>query len=113
MIGTRTCRWVTYIAGPMKGYEDFNFAAFFSAEKTLSAMGWEVVNPARMDKESPLPNEEAWRYVERDILALVQIARDTVKGRGAVHFLPGWHLSTGALAEWAVARWLGLERIYL
>ena len=38
-----------YIAGPMTGIKDFNFPAFFEAEKQLNKLGHEVYNPAHND----------------------------------------------------------------
>ena len=40
-----------YIAGPMRGYEDYNFPAFDAAAEILQAAGNEVVNPAQMDRD--------------------------------------------------------------
>lgn len=114
---------ITYIAGPMRGYPNQNIEAFYSAEQALKMLGWLCLNPARMDAEAhpnvkpeDLPKLPIYQYVERDLGALVDIAMAAHRDksvRGAVHFLPGWHLSVGAKAEHAVAEWLGLERIYL
>lgn len=113
---------VTYLAGPMRGYPKFNFPAFFDAEEALQRLKWTVANPARLDMEAhpeisdpeKLPVNAMWEYVERDVLALTNLAR--ISGpdcKVAVHFLEGWHKSKGARAEHAIAEWLGLERIYL
>ena len=40
-----------YVAGPMRGYEEFNYPAFYEAERILESIGWDVVNPAKMDAE--------------------------------------------------------------
>src|SRR3546814_10570753 len=40
-----------YIAGPMSGYPEWNYPAFFRAEYTLEREGWDVKNPARKDDE--------------------------------------------------------------
>ena len=39
-----------YIAGPMRGYENFNFPAFDAAAQLYRAIGYEVFNPADKDK---------------------------------------------------------------
>jgi hypothetical protein len=44
-----------YIAGSMKGHDDFNFPLFFQAEEFLSSQGYDVVNPARLDCEAGFP----------------------------------------------------------
>ena len=38
-----------YIAGPMRGIEDFNFPAFDRQEELLKKQGWVVINPAELD----------------------------------------------------------------
>jgi hypothetical protein len=39
-----------YLAGPMRGYSDFNFPAFMAAEALLLEQGaYEVFNPAARD----------------------------------------------------------------
>ena len=37
-----------YIAGPMTGYENYNYPKFFKIENILKEKGWIVVNPARI-----------------------------------------------------------------
>ena len=68
-----------YVAGPMRGYEDFNYPAFHEAERILESIGWDVVNPAKMDAE------------ELD---------------------KKWEKSRGALAEWHLAKALGIKIYY-
>ena len=40
-----------YIAGPMRGIPELNFPEFYRIEKLWKDMGWDVVNPAQMDKD--------------------------------------------------------------
>ena len=35
----------TFIAGPMRGYENYNFKKFDDIEKRLKGLGFDVVNP--------------------------------------------------------------------
>ncbi len=97
-----------YIAGPMRGYPEFNFPAFFSAEEELLEVGLDVFNPARYDVETgfdpaaPLPAGYDMRETAaRDLAEL--LACD------AIYMLLGWKYSAGATAERAVALWVGLE----
>lgn len=94
-----------YIAGPMTGYPEFNFPAFDAAEMALRCQGWDVISPAQMDREvgfnaaTDKPDEN-WLAdaMKRDIAAIVNRA-------DAIAMLPGWERSTGAKAEFALAKW--------
>ena len=107
-----------YIAGPMSGYEFFNFPAFDEAKRVLEAGGaWDIVSPADIDREygfdpSFMPVDSDWHEVppaagtrsdiiRRDIDALLEC--------DAVYMLPGWRKSTGARAEFTLAVWKGLQ----
>lgn len=102
-----------YIAGPMQGHFEFNFPAFFAAEKRLQATGFDVFNPARNDEEhgvdvtglsgdlSELPNFNLKEVIRDDLGHLMECTH--------MLMLSGWENSTGAKAERAVGVWLGLE----
>lgn len=104
---TGSKRMTLYICGPMRGYDDYNFPAFFKAEKALRAMGHVTVNPARHDKESGFDETtgEVTQQYLRDAMAwdLGQVCR-----ADGVVVLSGWHKSYGARAEVAAARAVGL-----
>lgn len=86
-----------YIAGPMTGYPDCNFAAFHAAAERLSAAGWKVFNPAEnFGGRKDLPREA---YLRLDLAVLAQC--------DAIAMLPGWEDSRGAKLEYLVARELG------
>lgn len=99
-----------YIAGPMSGYPEFNFPAFFAAQAELEARGWRVWNPAAKDSEKTL-DTEAFKTGD-DRLAIVKgfDFRDAfgwdcdkiVRGDG-IYMLRGWEASPGARAEHAIA----------
>jgi hypothetical protein len=103
-----------YVAGPMRGLPQLNFPAFYLAEGVFRSMGYEVLNPARMDDEKQVTTKddvpekggpagnEAWREMVRRDLDAVLVA-------DAIALLKGWDRgSRGATAEAAVARWLNL-----
>lgn len=93
-----------YIAGPMRGIPQYNFPAFFAAEKRWQEAGWDVVNPARMDREIDGRRRD-WpveHYMARDLPALITQC-------DAIAMLPGWESSDGANKELAVARWTGKQ----
>lgn len=120
-----------YIAGPMTGYEKFNFPEFDKWAAVYRHKGYEVFNPADHDREllgkekGWLPKEEdsegSWKYwasgvtkgklpTLRDMLGadLKWIAAEA----DAIHMLPGWENSRGANAEWALAKALDLKIFY-
>ena len=95
-----------YIAGPMRGHDEYNFPNFFKAEKILKALGHIGINPARHDKELGFdPTGPVTQQYLRDAMAwdLGQVCR-----ADGVVVLSGWHSSRGARAEVAAARAVGL-----
>lgn len=90
-----------YIAGPMTGYPELNYPAFFAAAEKLRAMGFEVVSPAELNPitESYLP------AMKTDIRALIDCDH--------ILLLRGWHASKGATLERHIAQVLGIQEIAL
>jgi len=94
-----------YLAGPMRGYDLYNFPAFDKAARALRAKGFKVVSPHELDLETgfdPAGTLEGFSIedaVRRDAEAITKV--------DAVYVLPGWQNSKGAKAEAAIATWLG------
>lgn len=104
---------ILYIAGPMSGIPQFNFPAFYEAQKALEAQSYTVINPAELDP--PEVQEAAWAsgdgvlkggmvgghtwgmLLARD----VQVVADQCDG---LALLPGWSGSKGARLELMVAQ---------
>lgn len=111
-----------YVGGPMRGYPEYNFPAFDAARDSLHRRGWDIISPADMDRAHGLdpknPETEAivnawtrddWkRVIARDVEAIISL--DPERG-DALALLPGWEQSTGAVAEFFLARWCGLAVI--
>jgi hypothetical protein len=121
-----------YIAGPMSRIEAYNFPAFFEVEEAMQASPIfpgdfvNIFNPARHDcerhglmeileKEGPKaagqwlldhPQDFSMRRAMKDDLTWI------ADYATAIVLLPGWENSSGANAEVALAKTLGL-RIYL
>jgi len=104
-----------YIAGPMTGIEQYNFPAFDKAAKFFRNLGWTVVSPADADRDAgmhpdQLPFNHDWsqlpdacstrQFAQRDMPLLMSC--------DAIAMLPGWVDSSGAMAEWGVAAWIGM-----
>ena len=100
-----------YLAGPMRGIPQLNFPAFHLAAAKLRAEGHEVFNPAEEDEKVHGPNGERCNFTSRDALKRdFAWLCDHAEG---IAFLPGWDDSRGAVAEFFVARALGLEFTFL
>jgi hypothetical protein len=103
-----------YIAGPMRGYPRYNFDAFFNAERLVSQMGFIPINPERIEMEhgfDPTTPEDQLtsammaEFIARDVDVILNKA-------DAIYMLKGWEQSRGAMAEYHLARWKGLEVFY-
>lgn len=98
-----------YIAGPMRGYPQYNYPAFMRAETQLRVMGYDVVNPATMGDLYGKPDDLA---ADKNLLKLlmhdelVELATCN-----AIYLLRGWEKSVGARGELALALHLDLEII--
>lgn len=87
-----------YLAGPMTGFEDFNFPAFNAMAAELRARGYVVENPA----EHGVVEDADWAdYMAYDLTRLGLC--------GQVAVLPGWENSKGARLEVHIARALGMK----
>lgn len=112
-----------YLAGPMRGYENFNFPAFDYAAAKLREVGFEVFSPAENDRktiggenfvnktgdEKELEAKTGFniRKALRDDTHYICVHAD------GIALLPGWEKSVGAVAEHALARALGHTIIIL
>lgn len=91
---------VVYISGPMSGYPEHNYPAFYEAAALLDAYGYVTVNPAdNFQGRKDLPPET---YLRVDVGVMAEKCN-------AIYFLPGWQNSAGARLEWQVAKSLGFE----
>lgn len=104
-----------YIAGPMRGYPEYNFPAFDTARDYLRSTGWNATSPADLDRDAVanggfaeghvFTDEEIRELARRDVDAIMQLRRSQ---GDAIVLLPGWQDSTGARAEVALGLWLRL-----
>lgn len=98
-----------YLAGPMRGYPEYNFPAFREAAESLRGKGYNIISPHELDEEigfDPAHSLECNQFsmvdaVKRDVNAIIN-------SHGII-LLPGWERSTGATAEAFMARWLQKE----
>lgn len=99
-----------YLAGPIRGYANHNFPAFYFAAKVLRDKGFDVFSPAEKGDEKEL---EANPHANEDINYRRRVFHlDTeyiCDEADAVALLPGWEASSGAKAEKALAEAIGLK----
>lgn len=105
---TAAPRTKLYLAGPMRGFEYFNFPAFDDAAARLRVAGYTVISPAEMDRADgfdertlELPDGFVATAMRRDVEALLKV--------DAIALLPGWERSTGCRIELGVARAIGID----
>ena len=90
-----------YLAGPMRGYEEFNFPAFHAAADELRLDGWKVFSPAERDLADGFdPKNDA----AKDMAYYMAIDLPEVCQSDTVFVLPGWKHSQGARLEVYVGR---------
>lgn len=97
-----------YISGPMTGYTDLNFPAFFKAEEKLQKLWFDTVNPARLNPPKPdnVSEQDYWYTCMRnDIKALMDC--------DSIVMLDGWEKSKGAVIERDLAVKLGMTVLQL
>ena len=108
-----------YVAGPMRGYADFNFPEFHRVAHMLREVGHEVFDPAERDNaqhgegfaagnpQGRLEVAESRGFDLRKTLALD--LQWICLHAEAIALLDGWPESKGACAERAAALALGLK----
>jgi len=100
-----------YLAGPMTGYELYNFPAFIESAKKIEDMGWKVISPAQLDIDrgfNPIEDPDAV-FTDEMLMPAIRLDLEAVLSCQAIAMLDGWEKSTGATAEFHVAKWAKLE----
>ena len=111
-----------YLAGPMRGYANFNFPAFDYAAEKLRKQGHEVFSPAERDRQAygaeiennPTGDENKVTNVACTINDCMSADCEWIcRNADAIALLPGWEKSSGANAELALSKALGLTWMVL
>lgn len=103
-----------YLSGPMRRMPGFNWHAFDNAARYLQSMGHTVFNPAEQDRLkgfdfANLTGNENLEDLGFSIrAALAEDLQWIAFKADVVAVLPGWPLSSGALAEVALAHAIGI-----
>tara|TARA_R100000458_G_C8262773_1_gene238124 strand:- start:5 stop:391 length:387 start_codon:yes stop_codon:yes gene_type:complete len=109
-----------YVAGPMRGYEHYNYPAFDERAKILEKYGWVVVNPAQLDRQEGKPMSDPMafspdtNYEDHEFMrqALKRDMDAICEECTAIYMMADWENSRGAKAEWHLAKALGLDIFY-
>ena len=108
-----------YCAGPMTGIPMFNFEAFDAAKAEVRLLGYEPISPADLDRAAgfdPMSLPPDWDWYKLPDTFDMQAAFDrdvaAIKAADAIYMLCGWERSTGATAEYHLARWLRKTILY-
>lgn len=94
-----------YIAGPMSQHFGFNFHMFDRAAHDLRERGCDPINPADMDREigfDPYRDKATPEFLHD---AMIRDTNAIIHEADALLMLEGWEQSTGAKAEYSLARW--------
>lgn len=111
-----------YLAGPMRGIPYFNFPAFDYAAEKLRAAGFGVFSPAERDRtvygedieNNPTGDESKVTNAACTIEDCMAADCEWIcRHARMIALLPGWQKSSGANAELALAKALGLSVIEL
>ena len=98
-----------YISGPMTGYTNYNFKAFFDAEDFIRSLGYMALNPAWQDgytfeeaiKHAKISGHSWGDYMREDLKMLMMA--------DSILLLDGWRESRGAKLETIVAQALDMD----
>lgn len=104
----------------MRGYDQYNFPAFYAMAENLLAAGFEPVNPADLDRRDgfkieSLPKDHDFSGYPAGMDAEQVVRRDLIAIMGCAGYvaLPGYHKSKGATAEKSVFDWRCAKRLVL
>jgi len=99
-----------YVAGPMRGYEKWNFPAFDRNAEFLASLGWDPVSPADLDRQMGFDeNDDTVVFGEAEFHEAMLRDYEAILRCDAIAFIPGWEKSTGAALERSFASRLKLD----
>lgn len=100
-----------YLAGKMSGLPNFGFEIFDANAAFLRDLGWRVISPADLDRESGFDGEgkNGSECSEDQFLAAMRRDYAALLTCDAIAFLPNWITSRGAKLERDFGAKLGLD----
>lgn len=100
-----------YIAGPMRGYDKWNFPAFDAARDDMLSQGFQVVSPADLDRARGI-DEDTTEFDPEDFRIAMKIDMQANLICTHIFMLRNWENSTGARNENGWANILGNTVIF-
>jgi hypothetical protein len=101
---------IVYVAGPMRGIDDFNFPAFDEARDYVVGLEkFNCISPADVDREEQLDLPDVHDVPENVFQLCMRRDLEIVANAHAIFLLKGWENSTGANNELFVANVCGVE----
>lgn len=88
-----------YLAGPMRGIVDHNFPAFDAAAEHLRSLGFEVVNPADLSRDSGVEYNPDGTCTTEQLRELLTVDLAWLVDCDGIALMPGWQKSQGAKFE--------------
>lgn len=105
-----------YIAGPMKGIEDHNKPAFLKGQEDMvhlfSGDYFNIFNPINHEASLMIQEGKVRDTQESYRMCMAIDFEYLCKHATHIYMLRGWENSKGAMAEWTLAKCLGLQIIY-
>lgn len=90
-----------YISGPIRNTSDY-MERFARAEMRMKALGYDVINPTCLSAVYSGLTDEEYLKIDLELLSCCD----------AIYMQDGYTKSVGAMAEWRLAKKLGLRMIY-
>ena len=105
-----------YIAGPMSGIEDYNKPAFLKGEEDMVALfqgdGAVIFNPIDSEASLMVQRGEVRDMQSAYRLCMAMDCKFICEQATHIYMLRDWENSKGAMAEWTLAKCLGLIILY-
>lgn len=98
-----------YLAGPMRGYDQYNFPAFLTTAAVLRSRGFKIMSPADKDLREGLDPTRPLEEQDFDLGAAFRWDIKTIVESNGIILLPGWEASAGAGVERITALFCDLE----
>ncbi|WHM52908.1 hypothetical protein [Sulfitobacter phage vB_SupP_AX] len=105
-----------YIAGPMSGIPDHNKPAFIKGEEDMISLfqgeKFSIFNPINHEASLMVQTGQVRDTQEAYRMCMAIDCEYLCKEATDIYMLKGWENSKGAMAEWTLAKCLGLNIIY-